>query len=297
MVRMNMAGFQPGKSFFIGVDSDGTVFDSMTAKHDGAMIPAAIAIWDLQKVAAEYTRAAEHINLYSRHRGVNRFRGLLMTFEELEKDPAVRGGSLPDYAGLREFVEENPALSGKTLAAFRRKKDSAFLRQLQEWSESSDRLFAQKSQTIGPFPGVKAALAQAAGFADLMVVSSAAGVGLAADWGRAGLLEYVALVAGQEAGTKSHQLAAAAEGRYPAGHILMIGDAPGDREAARAAGALFYPIVPGQETACWKMLCAEGLERFHMGQYAGACEAARNAEFDRVLAGAGASKASGSSIS
>ena len=273
-------------SFFIGVDSDGTVFDTMTAKHDGAMIPAAVAVWGLGSVAADFTRVAEQVNLYSRHRGINRFRGLLMTFERLAKDPAA-AAVLPDFTPLREFVSQSPALSGRALTEYRRDHGDAFLRQLQEWSDRSDRLFAKRARAIGPFPGVKEALARAAGFADLMVVSSAAGAGLAADWGRAGLLPYVARVAGQEAGTKAHQLAAAAEGRYPAGHILMIGDAPGDREAAHACGALFYPIVPGRETACWETLHAEGLERFRTGQYAGTYEAARNAEFDSALDGAG----------
>lgn len=274
------------RSFFIGVDSDGTVFDTMTAKHDGAMIPAAIAVWGLGSIAADFTRVAEQVNLYSRHRGVNRFRGLLMTFEQLAENPAA-AGALPDFTPLREFVSRSPALSGRSLTEYRRDHEGLFLRQLQEWSDRSDWLFAQKAQAIDPFPGVKAALAWATGFADLMVVSSATGAGLAADWGRAGLLPYVARVAGQEAGTKARQLAAATEGRYPAGHILMIGDAPGDREAAHACGALFYPIVPGRETACWETLRAKGLESFRAGQYAGAYEAARNAEFDQVLIGEG----------
>ena len=34
---------------------------------------------------------------------------------------------------------------------------------------------------------------------------------------------------------------------YPAEKILMVGDAYGDRKAAKGVDALFYPILPGHE--------------------------------------------------
>ena len=49
--------------------------------------------------------------------------------------------------------------------------------------------------------------------------------------------------AGQELGTKTEHLKLAAKNKYPPERILMIGDAPGDLNAARANGALFYPIT------------------------------------------------------
>jgi hypothetical protein len=52
----------------------------------------------------------------------------------------------------------------------------------------------------------------------------------------------------------------------------MIGDAPGDLQAARANGALFYPVVPGAEEQSWEQLHNQALERFHQGNYAGAYE-------------------------
>jgi phosphoglycolate phosphatase-like HAD superfamily hydrolase len=108
--------------------------------------------------------------------------------------------------------------------------------------------------------------------ADLMVVSSASGVGLAADWARVGLLPYTALCAGQEAGSKSTQLALSSNGKYPAGHVLMIGDAPGDVDAADAVGACFYPVVPGSENDSWRRLRDEAFARFVAGTYRGGYE-------------------------
>ena len=60
-------------------------------------------------------------------------------------------------------------------------------------------------------------------------------------------------------------------------------DAPGDRDAAHAAGALFYPINPGAEERSWQRFHAEASERFLDGTYAGAYEAALIAEFEQLL--------------
>ena len=63
----------------------------------------------------------------------------------------------------------------------------------------------------------------------------------------------------------------------------MIGDAPGDLNAARGAGALFYPINPGHEEASWERFYLEGCDRFLKGHYAGSYEEQLIAEFDRYL--------------
>ena len=46
-------------------------------------------------------------------------------------------------------------------------------------------------------------------------------------------------------GTKKEHLKLAASAKYPPEKILMIGDAPGDYQAAKSNQALFFPIVPG----------------------------------------------------
>ena len=42
--------FEKTKRFFVGIDSDGTVFDSMTVKHLEAFIPQMTEIWGLQHI-------------------------------------------------------------------------------------------------------------------------------------------------------------------------------------------------------------------------------------------------------
>jgi hypothetical protein len=63
----------------------------------------------------------------------------------------------------------------------------------------------------------------------------------------------------------------------------MVGDAPGDMEAARANGALFFPINPGKEELSWERFYREGFQRFVEGSYAGDYEAALIAEFETLL--------------
>ena len=63
----------------------------------------------------------------------------------------------------------------------------------------------------------------------------------------------------------------------------MIGDAPGDFKAAKANGALFFPINPGKEEISWERLFNEALDRFFKGSYAGEYEAQLVKEFDACL--------------
>jgi phosphoglycolate phosphatase-like HAD superfamily hydrolase len=65
--------------------------------------------------------------------------------------------------------------------------------------------------------------------------------------------------------------------------VLMIGDAPGDMEAARSNHALFYPINPGHEEESWKRFYEEAVHRFLAEEYAGEYEAAVVAEFEALL--------------
>jgi hypothetical protein len=63
----------------------------------------------------------------------------------------------------------------------------------------------------------------------------------------------------------------------------MMGDAPGDLEAAKANGTLFFPINPGQEEKSWERFFKEGLARFTAAAYAGEYETALIAEFETFL--------------
>ncbi|HYW78775.1 MAG TPA: HAD family hydrolase, partial [Thermoguttaceae bacterium] len=117
--------------------------------------------------------------------------------------------------------------------------------------------------------------------ADILVVSATPQEALTREWEEHDLVDYIVAICGQEVGTKKESLAAAT--KYAADHTLMIGDAPGDYNAAVANDALFFPINPGAEEASWRRFHEEGIERFFSGTFAGEYQAKLLAEFDEYL--------------
>src|SRR5262249_27690855 len=117
----------------------------------------------------------------------------------------------------------------------------------------------------------------------IIVVSATPGEALRREWEEHQISQYAALIAGQEMGTKKQHLAWASNGRYEPGPVLMLGDAPGDLEAARANRALFYPINPDAADTSWERFADEGFDKFILGDYAGQYESAMISEFDAYL--------------
>jgi phosphoglycolate phosphatase-like HAD superfamily hydrolase len=136
---------------------------------------------------------------------------------------------------------------------------------------------------LPPFPYVRESLELLRTKADTIVVSQTPGEALVREWKEHGIDKYVRAIAGQEMGTKKQHLKMATEDKYAANHLLMIGDAPGDLDAARANHALFFPINPGDEEASWERLYKEGIQKFLAGEFAGAYEAGLIAEFEKLL--------------
>lgn len=284
-IVQQLKDFKPKHEFFIGVDSDGCAFDAMEIKHKKVFIPIAIKLWGLESIEKEFTETAEFVNLYSDLRGVNRFPGLLLTFEYLEEREDVKrlGLKLPDFSELKEFVKLDVPMSNASLKEFAAGRTGKFLQELIEWSESGDKLFSELTEGLGPLAYVKESLEAASKLADTMIVSAASTAGLHKDWGEAGILQYMTLVAGQEAGGKKEQLKYAIEGKYKKDKVLMVGDAPGDLKAAKANKALFYPINPGSEVQSWERFYNEALVKFIGGSYAGEYEQKLIDEFDKIL--------------
>ena len=63
----------------------------------------------------------------------------------------------------------------------------------------------------------------------------------------------------------------------------MVGDAPGDYQAAQANHTLFFPINPGAEDASWKRFYEEGIDKFLSGKFAGAYQQKLLDEFETYL--------------
>jgi len=278
--------FQPRQSFFVGIDSDGCAFDAMELKQKECFTPSTVRVWGLQPISKYARETAEWVNLYSKWRGANRWPALVKVFELLAERPEVkaRGVKVPDGKALKEFIASGfpPSESGLKAYIAAGHGDDELWRGL-EWTRAIDSLVAITVRDVPPFPFVRESLQKLQGKTDLMVISTTASDALQREWSEHGLAQYMDVMAGQNMGTKKQHLEFAAKGKYWAERILMIGDAPGDRDAAHAVNALFYPINPGAEEMSWQRFHDEASEKFLDGTYAGAYEAALIAEFEKLL--------------
>ena len=271
--------------FFIGIDSDGCVFDSMEVKHKECFCPAYIKHFGLQ-AASRYAREIwDFVNLYSKTRGCNRFLALRYARELIRNRPvfAERGIETPALTSLDAWVEEETKLGNPALKARVEASGDEELTRLLAWSEEVNARIKDMVYGVGPFSRVRPCLEQMKGRADVIVVSQTPMEALEREWEEHDLAGYVNYIAGQEAGTKTEHLRYAAGNRYDAGKVLMIGDAPGDYQAAAANNALFFPVLPGDEESSWQKLHDEGLKRFFDGAFDGDYQAHVLEEFDAAL--------------
>ena len=276
--------FQPKHDFFIGIDSDGCVFDSMEIKHKECFAPMFVKHHNLQAVSKYAREVWDFVNLYSKTRGANRFPALTRALNLLRDRPEVqaRNVNVPSYPALDEWMERETKLGNATLAA-EVEGGNEGLAHIKVWSDGVNEQVADIVHGVPPFPLLRQSLEKALGQADMMVISQTPCDALEREWAEHDISKFVEIIAGQEMGTKTEHLKFAAVDNYAVEKILMIGDAPGDHKAAKANGVLFFPILPGREEDSWERLHGEALDRFFAGTYAGEYEEELFAEFDGCL--------------
>src|SRR5438874_13692356 len=103
----NLSELQPSKEFFIGIDSDGCVFDSMEIKHKECFTPMFIKHFRLQAVSKYAREVWEFVNLYSKTRGANRFPALSRALNLLRERAEVRARkvNVPETNALDEWIK------------------------------------------------------------------------------------------------------------------------------------------------------------------------------------------------
>jgi phosphoglycolate phosphatase-like HAD superfamily hydrolase len=285
MSVQELAALTPEHDFFVGIDSDGCAFDSMEIKHKECFCPQIIKYWDLQPVSKYAREAVEFINLYSQWRGVNRWPALIYALDLLRerREVIARGSKIPQASKVRDFITSGSALSNDGLKAYMADRPDPELEHALRWSKAVNDAVANIVHNLPPFPYVRESLELVQKNADAVVVSATPTEALLTEWEENKINQYVRAIAGQELGTKKQHLKLAAGDKYAANRVLMIGDALGDLEAARASNALFFPINPGHEEESWERFFKEGFQRFLAGEFAGAYQAALIAEFDKLL--------------
>ncbi len=283
--QARLKAFDPSHEYFIGIDSDGCVFDSMEVKQKEFFIPAALRYFDLFSVSKQVRETWEFVNLYSVYRGGNRFPAVIKVFELLaERKEIIQSGvNLPDLSSLKKWVKSETKLGNSSLRNRFEEKPDKSLEVVLKWSEAVNREIGEWLHDIPPFKHAVKSMEKLSGIADIMVVSQTPLEALEREWLENDLKKFVSVIAGQEHGTKKEHIALAAKGKYPDDKILMIGDAFGDLNAAKSNGVLFFPINPGKEDLSWEIFLNEGLDKFTHSTFSGHYEQTLITEFRKSL--------------
>jgi phosphoglycolate phosphatase-like HAD superfamily hydrolase len=278
-----MIEFTPQHGFLVAIDSDGCAFDTMELKHKECFAPHLINSYNLQAISKYARETWEYFNLYSKGRGTNRFPAVVKTMEWLLERPEVqaRGAKIVVPQGLAKWVQQETRLGNPALKRAVEKTGDADLKQALSWSLAVNDQIERFVRGVPPFPYVRDCLERLAPVADMLVCSATPGEALTREWQEHEIDGFVAAICGQEVGSKTEILAVGK--KYKPHHALMVGDAPGDQQAAQANGALFFPILAGEEERSWEQLYKEGIDRFLNGTFAGGYQETLLAEFDRRL--------------
>lgn len=272
--RDRLVAHQPQHDTLVCIDSDGCVFDSMELKQRQCFHGEIIGHWHLEAIEPYVRQIAEFVNLYSLGRGRNRFLSLYDVMLLLRARPEViaSGITVPELRSLKRFIDSGAALGNQSLAEAASGTGDPELASILEWSKAVNRRVAEAGSDAPMFPGVVAGLELIREHADCMVVSQTPNEALEREWRQQKIDGYVFAIAGQELGTKAEQIALTVPDLYRPDRVLMIGDAPGDLNAARANGVLFFPVNPAGEDGSWSRFVNEAFGKFLAGEYAGAYE-------------------------
>ncbi len=249
------------------MDSDGCAMDTMDIKHIRCFGPCMVEKWGLEQWKEEILSRWNEINLYTMTRGINRYKGLSMALQEIDK----KYRPIEDLDTLVRWAETSPELSNGAIQAAIEEKDSISLKKALSWSKAVNASINQLSEEEKrPFAGVKEALARAHEKADVAIVSSANLDAVLEEWERFGLLEHTDIVLAQDAGSKAYCIGELLKAGYTKEHVLMCGDAPGDLDAAEQNGVFYYPILVRREKESWEEFREKAVDMLLEGNYGGA---------------------------
>ena len=261
--------FEKKHEYLVCVDSDGCVMDTMNCKHFHCFGPCMVTEWGLEAWKEEILDRWNVINLFSMTRGINRFKGLAMALKEIDgKYKKITG-----VDALVHWANTAPALSNDAVAKASQDATDAdaklVLEKALSWSKAVNAAIVELPESLKvPYAGAKEGLSAAHAFADVAMVSSANRDAVEEEWGKFGLLEHTDIVLAQDVGSKAACIAAMLKFGYDPDKVIMIGDAPGDCDAAEKNGVHYYPILVNREKESWEEAVAVAFQKLQSGAYA-----------------------------
>ena len=260
--------FERKHDYLVCVDSDGCVMDTMNCKHFHCFGPCMVTEWGLEEWKEEILQRWNVINLFSMTRGINRFKGLAMALKEIDgKYKKITG-----VDALVHWADTAPALSndGAAKAAAEAEDPDAklVLEKALNWSKAVNAAIVELPEELKiPYAGAAEGLAAAHCFADVAMVSSANRDAVEEEWGKFGLLQHTDIVLAQDVGSKAACIREMLKFGYDPHKVVMIGDAPGDCDAAEKNGVHYYPILVNHEKESWDEAVAVAYEKLRSGDY------------------------------
>jgi len=254
--------------YLVCVDSDGCVMDTMNCKHFNCFGPCMVTEWGLEAWKDEILDRWNVINLFSMTRGINRFKGLAMALGEInEKYKPITG-----IEALQHWADTAPALSNDAVAKAAAEATDADAKLVFEkalsWSKAVNAAIVELDEALKvPYEGAKEGLAAAHTFADVAMVSSANRDAVEEEWGKFGLLEHTDIVLAQDVGSKAACIKEMLKFGYDLDKVVMVGDAPGDCDAAEKNGVHYYPILVNHEKESWEEAIAVAFPKLQSGEY------------------------------
>ena len=261
--------FERKHDYLVCVDSDGCVMDTMNCKHFHCFGPCMVDEWGLQQWQDAILERWNVINLFSMTRGVNRFKGLAMALGEIDETYKP----IPGVKALQDWAATAPALSNDGVAKAAAEAADPEAKRIFEkalsWSKAVNAAIVQLDEALKvPYDGAKEGLAAAHTFADVAMVSSANRDAVEEEWGKFGLLTHTDIVLAQDIGSKAACIAEMMKFGYDPNKVLMVGDAPGDSDAAKKNGVYYYPILVNHEKESWDEAIAVAFDKLQSGDYA-----------------------------
>src|SRR5580765_3575458 len=188
--------FKPSKQFFVGIDSDGCIFDSMEIKHKECFTPMFIKHFELQAVSKYARECWDFVNLYSKTRGANRFPALVRALNLLRERPQVqaRAVTVADTRALDEWIGRETKLVNATLNSEVQRGNQG-LAQVKIWSDAVNQSIADLVHGVPPFPLVRESLEKLNRLADAMCISQTPADALQREWAEHGIDRHVKMIA------------------------------------------------------------------------------------------------------
>ena len=261
--------FERKHDYLVCVDSDGCVMDTMNCKHFHCFGPCMVTEWGLEEWKEAILDRWNVINLFSMTRGINRFKGLAMALGEIDKQYKTITG----IAALQHWAETAPALSNDAVAKMAAEAEDVDAKLVFEkalsWSKAVNAAIVELDESLKvPYNGAYEGLAAAHQFADVAMVSSANRDAVEEEWGKFGLLQHTDIVLAQDVGSKAACIKEMLKFGYDVNKVVMVGDAPGDCDAAEKNGVHYYPILVNHEKESWDEAIAVAFGKLQSGEYA-----------------------------